>query len=127
LPQGLPKKIELQLLPPDLALKLSYPPPRRQKRLGLTGSRRIGAARQSNPTRASSPPQRPRTTATEMQPPFVKMKLRHPKLRRKTIDRLPAHQPLNGRKLEFRIKYPTLPYGHQFSPSRTVPCFRVSF
>jgi hypothetical protein len=126
LPQGLPKKIKLQLLPADLALKLRNPPPRRQKLLALAGSRTLRTARQPNSTRPSRAPQRARTATAEVQPPFVKMNSRHPKLSRKSINPLPRQQPLYRRQLEGWIKYPTLASGHQFSPSRTVPYFRVS-
>jgi hypothetical protein len=119
LPQGLPKKIELQLLPADLALQLAN---KLARRPNIPQRRRLSRA--SHSSRPPSAPQHP--FPVELQPPLVQMELRYTKLGSKSLNRLPRNQPLNRGKLELRLKYPTLSFGHQFSPSRTVPYFSVS-
>jgi len=118
----LPKKIEFQLLLPDLALQLANMLARRPNIPQRLRRDRLSPA--SHRSRPTSSPQHP--FPVELQPPLVQMKLRDTQLGCKSLNRLPRNQPLNRGSLELRLKYTTSSFGHQFSPSRTVPYFPVS-
>jgi len=74
LPQGLPKKIQFQLLLPDLALKLGNPLPRR---LIIRHRQRRCRRYLASHGRSARPPSAPQHTfPPELQPPLVQFKLR---------------------------------------------------
>jgi len=50
-----------------------------------------------------------------------------PQFSRQSRDWLPGNQPLDRGNLELNLIDPMFSCGHQFSPSRTVPYFLVSF
>jgi hypothetical protein len=72
LPQGLPKKIQFQLLLPDLALKLGNPLPRR---LIIRHRQRRCRRCLASHGRSARPPSAPQHTfPPELQPPLVQFK-----------------------------------------------------
>jgi hypothetical protein len=116
LPQGLPKKIELQLLLADLALKLLDTLARRRK----IAPHRLKVANPKALARPVGRPQRFRPTPPEVLAPFIKMPTRHPKLMAQLRRSLPGHHPLHNRQLELPPVDTSLPSGHR-SPRQNCP------
>jgi hypothetical protein len=119
LPQGLPKKIQFQLLLPDLALQITN---------ALAGRRKI-----RNPHgfrhRLGGPTCRPQglsSATAEMHAPLIQMGGRHPEFAGQGNRTLPSHHSLNRRELELAAENPALSCGHR-SSFKKVPCFPVSF
>jgi len=69
MPQGLPKKIEVALLLPDLALELGDPSPRRSSLIENRAAQR--RAVQPALARTARPPQRLKPTLPNLLLPFV--------------------------------------------------------
>jgi hypothetical protein len=116
LPQGLPKKIELQLLLADLALKLLDTLARRCK----IAPHRLKVANPKALVRPVGRPQRFRPTPPEVLAPFIKMPGRHPKLTAQLRRALPGHHPLHNRQLELPAVDTSLSSGHR-SPRENCP------
>src|SRR5579872_623405 len=107
MPQGLPKKIQFNLLLADLAFQLTDALARCRKILARL---KIEHAKPfARPTRR---PQRLGTTLAEMPTPFVQMSARNPKLARERCNALPRYHSLDRRDLELPAKCPTLAFGH---------------
>jgi hypothetical protein len=106
LPQGLPKKIQFQLLLPDLALQITNALARgRNIRLGIELYRHLPRpARRPQPLRAAT---------TEMHAPFVELVRPNPQLAGKRHTTLPViYHPFHRRELELPAEYTSLARGH---------------
>ena len=98
LPQGLPKKIELHLLLPDLALQLCDAFARARYIPHLHGLRlRRKLTSPGDLPRATRRPQRLSSAAAEMSAPLEHMTGRNPKLAGERGCALPRDHPLNRR------------------------------
>jgi hypothetical protein len=112
LPQGLPKKIQFQLLTADLALQITNALARCRKI-----SRTIELDRHlAGPTRR---PQPLSAAAAEMHAPFVELVRAHPKFARQRSTTLPIiDHPLHRRELELSAENTSLAQGHFPSPKK---------
>jgi hypothetical protein len=116
LPQGLPKKIQFQLLLADLALQITNALARRRKvRRRIELDRHLaGTARRPQPLSAAT---------AEMHAPLVKLVRAHPKLDGQRSTTLPIfHHPLHRRELELPAENTSLARGH-FSSSKKCSLF----
>jgi hypothetical protein len=117
LPQGLPKKIEFNLLLADLAFQLADVLARGRKILAW---RKVGRPKAlARPTRR---PQRLRSAPPKMPAPLVQMPARNPKLPGECSGALPGYQPLGRRELELSAEHTSLSSGHR-SPLENCPLF----
>src|SRR5262245_50427558 len=123
MPQGLPKKIEVGLLLPDLALELGNPPPRRLSLSLQRATQRRSIQRTAS--RPAWPTQRFQPTAPRYLLPFVYPPPIDPNSRCHIRHRLPSRHPAHRRPLDLcRYVQSSL---HQFLSSReTVRSFFVS-
>ncbi|HEV7464571.1 MAG TPA: hypothetical protein VGN85_11820, partial [Methyloceanibacter sp.] len=120
MPQGLPKKIEIDLLLADLALKLRNAPARRRKILA-----RLNIEHPQSLARPTGRPQRLHAAPAEMPAPAVKIPRRNPKLAGQRRNALSRQQPLHSRNLELSAELTTLALGHR-SLLENCLLFRVS-
>jgi hypothetical protein len=108
LPQGLPKKIQFNLLPADLALQLAD---------ALAGRRKILARfKLEHPKSLARPtgrPQRLRTPAAEMPTPAIQIPLPNPELAGQRGYALSRQHPLHRRKFELSAEHTPLTLGHR--------------
>jgi hypothetical protein len=123
MPQGSPKKIQVDLLLADLALQLGDPP-LRPRQLALARRDRRARHRRCPLARSSPLAQRRRPTRTNLVPPCIQKPAAQLQIPRNLSDAFPGrHTRQRGPLQSYRI-FPV--FRHQFLSSRNCPLFSVS-
>src|SRR5437868_9773998 len=125
MPQGSPKKIQIDLLLADLTLQLGDPPLRtRQLVLARLPCRPLDRHRRCPLARSSPSTQRRRPTLSNLVPPRIQKPAPQLQIPRYLGDALPGRQARHRGLLQCYRILPVL--RHQFLSSRNCPLFSVS-